>query len=293
LDQSAEHQSNKTMLIKKVGILFHPMVEATRLKAQELVAFLDSRKVESWFCSAWESDKAGENLKGTDLVLTTGGDGTILRAAQVVLKYNIPIAGINMGTLGFLTEIKAEEAIAQLHQILAGEGWLDQRTMLEAQLSAADGEISPKSPFYALNDVVLARGAIAKLIQVTANIDDRPLTTYRSDGVIVATATGSTGYSLAAGGPILYPQSEDFLMVPIVSHLTLGYSLVLPSSSTVKLQLYTTTQATISVDGHINIPVSTGAAIRIRRSEFKIRFLRLRQQHYFFNVLEEKLRGKK
>jgi NAD+ kinase len=281
------------MLIKKIGILFHPMVEATHLKAQELAAFLKSRELEVWYCSAWEADRAAENLKGTDVVLTTGGDGTILRAAQVVSKHNIPITGINMGTLGFLTEIKADESIDQVKRILNGEGWLDQRSMLEAQLLATDGEKSPPSPFYALNDVVLARGAIAKLIQVNASIDDKPLTTYRSDGVILATATGSTGYSLAAGGPILYPQSEDFLMVPIVSHLTLGYSLVLPSSSEVKLQLYTTTQATLSIDGHINIPVTSGASLRIRRSEFKIRFLRLRAQHYFFNVLEEKLRGKK
>jgi NAD+ kinase len=281
------------MKITKIGILFHPMLEATRLKAQELASFLTSRGVANWYCSAWESDKASENLAGTDLILTTGGDGTILRVAQLVLKQRIPITGINMGTLGFLTEFRVDEAIAQLDRLIAGEGWLDERSMLEAELGAADGENSPPSPFYALNDVVLARGAIAKLIQVNAAVDSQPLTTYRADGVIVATATGSTGYSLAAGGPILYPSSEDFLMVPIVSHLTLGYSLVLPSNSTVKLQLYTTTQATLSIDGHINIAVNSGAAIRIRRSEFKIRFLRLRQQHYFFNVLEEKLRGKK
>ena len=281
------------MLIKKVGLLFHPMVDATRLKAIELAEFLKTAGLEVWLCSAWEADRAAENLPATDLVLTTGGDGTILRAAQTVMKFDVPVTGINMGTLGFLTEIKADEAIPQLKRILAGEGWLDQRVMLEAQLTAGEGGNSPPAPFYALNDVVLARGAIAKLIQVKAEIDNRPLTTYRADGVILATATGSTGYSLAAGGPILYPQSEDFLMVPIVSHLTLGYSLVLPSDSTVNLRLQTTAQATMSIDGHINIPVSNGAVIGIRRSEFKIRFLRLRQQHYFFNVLEEKLRGKK
>jgi NAD+ kinase len=281
------------MLIKKIGILFHPMAEATRLKAQEVAAFIQSRGLEVWHCSAWESDRAAENLPGTDLILTTGGDGTILRAAQVVLKTGIPITGINMGTLGFLTEIKAEEAIPRLEPFLRGEGWLDQRTMLEAQLEVGEGQLPLAAPFYALNDVVLARGSIAKLIQVTASINDEPLTTYRADGVILATGTGSTGYALAAGGPILYPQSEDILMVPIVSHLTLGYSLVLPSSSRVKLQLYTTTQATLSIDGHINIPVNSGASIRIRRSEYKIRFLRMRQPLYFYNVLEEKLRGKK
>jgi NAD+ kinase len=277
------------MLIKKIGILYHPMAEATRLKAQEISAFLKAKNREVWSCSAWEADTAALNLPDTDLVLTTGGDGTILRAAQIVLRYQIPITGINMGTLGFLTEIKKDEAFVQLEQILNGEGWVEQRTMLEAQIVNSN----LASPLYALNDVVLARGGIAKLIQVNASIDEKPLTTYRADGVILATATGSTGYSLAAGGPILYPQSGDFLMVPIVSHLTLGYSLVLPSSSTVSLQLYTTNQATLSIDGHINIAVNSGTIIRIRRSEFYTRFLRMRQQHYFFNVLEEKLRGKK
>ncbi len=269
------------------------MMEATRFKAQEIAAFLKERNLEVWSCSAWEADKASKNLQDTHLILTIGGDGTILRAAQIVFKHKIPIAGINMGTLGFLTEIKADEAIEQVSRMLAGEGWLEQRCMLEAQLTTCEGEDSPSSPLYALNDMVMARGSIAKLIQVTASIDDKPLTTYRSDGVILATATGSTGYSLAAGGPIMYPQSDDFLLVPIVSHLTMGYSLVVPSGSIVRLQLKTTTQATLSIDGHINISVSSGANIRIRRSEYKICFLRLRQQHYFFNVLEEKLRGKK
>jgi NAD+ kinase len=281
------------MLINKIGILFHPMVEPTRQKAQELSAYLESRHISSWYCSAWESDKALENLKGTDLVLTTGGDGTVLRAAQIVFKDQVPLAGINMGTLGFLTEFKAVEAIERLEQVLQGQGWIEQRTLLEARLFDSSGELVLPLPFHALNDVVLARGAIAKLVQVNASIDDQPLTTYRADGVILATATGSTGYSLAAGGPILYPQSQDFLMVPIVSHLTLGHSLVIPSCSQVTLQLNTTTQATLSIDGHINVPVNSGAVIRVRRSEYTIRFLRLRQPQYFYNVLEEKLRGKK
>jgi NAD+ kinase len=278
------------MQIRKTGILYHPMAEATRQKAAEVTDFLKSRDVEVWSCSAWESDRAAENMAGTDLILTAGGDGTILRAAQAVMRHDIPITGINMGTLGFMTEIKAGEYQESLQSILEGEGWLDQRAMLEAELINQEKGQST-GPLYALNDVVLARGSIAKLIQVNASIEDNPLANYRADGVIVATATGSTGYALAAGGPVLYPQSEDYLIVPIVSHLSLGYSLVLSSGSVIKLQLNSNAQATLSVDGHINIPVSHGAEIRIRRSGYKIRFLRLRQQHYFFSMLEEKLRG--
>jgi len=280
------------MLIKKIGILYHPMLEATLVKARELTAFLNSAGIATWSCSAWETEKALDNLDGTDLLLTAGGDGTILRAAQVALQKQIPITGINMGKLGFLTEFKADEALEMLPELLAGKGWIDERSMLEAQLQPS-GEGCPPGVLYALNDVVLARGAIAKLIQVEAGVNGKPLTTYRADGVILATATGSTGYALAAGGPVLYPQSPDLLLIPIVSHLGLDYSLVLPPSSVVTLQLVTTNQATLSIDGHMNIPVSNGALITVKASSLKTRFLRLRQRHYFFNILQEKLRGKR
>jgi NAD+ kinase len=238
-------------------------------------------------------DKAVASLDGTDLILTTGGDGTILRAAQVALDKQIPIAGINMGTLGFLTEFKADEALDRLPDLLSGKGWLDERTMLEAHLTAAEPHSPTLGAMYALNDVVLARGAIAKLIQVDARIDERPLTRYRADGVVLSTATGSTGYALAAGGPVIYPQSPDLLLVPIVSHLSLRYSLVIPETSTVRLQLISTSQATLSIDGHINIPVSNGAVITVKSNSRKTRFLRLQPPEHFFSVLEEKLRGRK
>ncbi len=269
------------------------MVETTSARARELNDFLVSKGIEVWSCSAWETGKAVSLLDGTDLILANGGDGTILRAAQVALKHQTPITGVNMGNLGFLTEFKADEALERLPELLAGQGWIDERAMLEAQLVTAESTGSPSASFYALNDVVLARGAIAKLIQVEAAIDDKPVTTYRADGVILSTATGSTSYALAAGGPVLYPHSTDFLLVPIVPHLSAGYSLVVPSTGVVGLKLITSSQAVLSIDGHINIPVSSGAFITVKTSTQKTRFLRLREQNYFFNVLEEKLRGKK
>jgi NAD+ kinase len=281
------------MKIKKIGILYHPMVETTSSRARDLNDFLLSRGLEVWSCSAWETERAVSQLNGTDLILANGGDGTLLRAAQVALENQTPITGINMGNLGFLTEFKADEALDRLPELLAGRGWLDERTMLEARLFTVEPNNSPSVPFYALNDVVLARGAIAKLIQIETSIDDKPVTTHRADGVILATATGSTSYALAAGGPVLYPHSADYLLVPIVPHLTAGYSLVVPSTGVVKLKLITHNQGVLSIDGHINIPVSNGAVITIQTSAKKTRFLRLREQNYFFNILEEKLRGKK
>jgi NAD+ kinase len=280
------------MIIKKIGILYHPLAKATQTKAQQVAKFLKAAGVAAWTCSAWEIERARKLLNGTDLILTTGGDGTILRAAQVALSAGIPITGINMGNLGFLTEFKASEVEAQIPRLLEGRGWVDERAMLQAELVSEGGEKS-QGVFHALNDVVIARGTVVKLIQINTRINQRSLTSYRGDGVILATATGSTGYSLAAGGPILYPQSSDLVLTPIVSHLGLGYSLVLAPDSSVELELVSFNPATLSLDGQVNIPLANGAHVRVQTSPHKTRFLRLHPQHQFFNVLEDKLRGKK
>ena len=207
--------------MKRVGILYHPVIEAAYTLAKELERFLTSEGVSVWLCSAWEGDKARAQVNGTDLMLSIGGDGTILRAVQAVVGNSTPVTGINLGRLGFMTELSADEAVAKLPALLAGEGWIDERAMLEAELSPSDQEPEPPGKFYALNDVVVSRGAIARVIYVEASIDGEPLTTYKADGVIVATATGSTGYSLAAGGPILHPQAEEFILLSGLSSLML------------------------------------------------------------------------
>lgn len=280
------------MTVKKAGILYHPMVEATQDKAREIAGYLNSQGIEAWICSAWEKDSAVAQLDGTDLIMTTGGDGTILRAAQAAYASQTPIIGINMGTLGFMTEFKAEEALDCLPELLAGNSWIDERTMLEAELLPAGQDSRLTRKFIALNDVVVTRGSIARLIKVGTRVDDVFLTTYRADGVILSTATGSTGYSLAAGGPILNPQSSDWVLVPAVSHLGLNYSLMLAFSSRVSLQLSTTNQAVLSVDGHINIAISDGAVINVKPAAKKTRFIRIHPRSSFYSTLEEKLRKK-
>ena len=276
--------------MKKVGILYHPMIEAARALAEELQDFLTARGISVWLCSAWDGEQARAKVNNTDLILTIGGDGTILRAAQVVVPGQIPITGINLGRLGFMTELSAEEAKDMLPALLEGEGWLDERAMLEAELGTTESQ--PSGTFYALNDVVVARGAVARVVYVEVNIDGELLTTYKADGVIVATATGSTGYSLAAGGPILHPQAKEFLLLPISPHLSPAYPLVLPATAVVRLRLTTTHQAALSVDGHINLPLSSGAVITIKHSSNTGRFLRIHPGVVFYGSLEQKLKGK-
>jgi NAD+ kinase len=276
-------------VVKKIGILYHPRVAATRVKARELAVFLKSKGITAWVCSAWEKDKVAMKLDGTELLLTVGGDGTILRAVQAVIPGATPITGINLGKLGFMTEFDAREVPEKLLSLLDEKGWIDERTMLQVELAAAGQE--PRR-FHALNDVVVARGGVARLIRVEASIDGEYLTTYKTDGVIVATATGSTGYSLAARGPILYPQARDILLVPVAAHLSLAYPLVLPETAEVTLRLDTYHPATLSVDGHINLPLSSSDMITVRRSPHVARFRRIRPEESFYSSLEDKLKGK-
>jgi len=278
--------------VKKVGILYHPMVETAYILAKALQDFLIAKGVSVWLCSAWEGEKARTQMDGTDLILTIGGDGTILRAAHVVLPSQTPITGINLGKLGFMTELSADEAIDRLPALLAGDTWIDERAVLEAELLPTDQEAESAQIFYALNDVVVARGAVARIVYVDASVDGEPLTTYKADGVIAATATGSTGYSLSAGGPILHPQAKEFLLLPILPHLSLAYTVVLPSKAVVKLSLSTYHQATLSIDGHINLPLSSGATVTIKRSSKRARFLRIHSETSFYGSLEQRLKGK-
>lgn len=277
------------MKIKNVGILYHPRVEITRKKANEVIGFIKQQGINAWICSAWEKEKIRDLLKGTDLVLTVGGDGTILRAVQSVTPEATPVTGINLGKLGFLTELDADETTAKLPRLLSGKGWLEERAMLQVELKAKG-----KKPrvFHALNDAVIGRGGIARIIRIEAAVDGQILTTYRADAVIVATATGSTGYALAAGGPVMRPQSRDFLMMPVAPHLCFTHPLVLEENSEVVLTLNTYHAATLSIDGHINTPLSDGDRLFLRRSPNIARFYRIRPRDCFYQNLEDKLKGK-
>ena len=277
-------------MLKKIGILYHPMNESARQLAEKLERTLTKKGFPIWLCSSWDVESARNKTDGTELILSIGGDGTILRAAQAIIPGKTPITGINLGNLGFMTELSVAETENKLACILEGQGWIDERCLLEATVSPCEG--SPRSTFYALNDVVIARGSVARVIYITAIINGALLTTYKADGVILATATGSTGYALAAGGPILPPHSKDYLLLPIVPLLSAKYTVVLPSASKVKLTVRTAHPATLSIDGQTNLPLNSGAVISVRPSRYKIRFLRIHPESSFYSTLEKRLKGK-
>lgn len=268
--------------MKRVGILYHPKIAAAGAFAEELAGFLPSLNASCWLCSAWDEANARAQLESTELICSVGGDGTILRAARAVIPWDIPIVGINLGRLGFMTELSAEEARDRLPAFLAGEGWIDERAMLQAELAS-------KGPFHALNDVVLGRGAMARLVHVETYIDGAPLTTYKADGVILATATGSTGYSLAVGGPILYPQAREIILNPIAPHPTFANAVVLPPNATLEVRVQTDHQAMLSIDGQINVALESGDSVKVTLSPHVARFLRAKPPTFFYSSLMERL----
>jgi NAD+ kinase len=270
--------------VKRIGILYHPLREKARDLGEKLEEFLSCQGVSSWRCSTRDEDKARSQVAGTELILSIGGDGTILRVARIVAPLSVPILGINLGRLGFITEIDGDEVLSHLPGLLKGKGWIEERAMLEAQVADRS--------FHALNDAVLHSVAV-RLVNIEAKIDGAPLTTYRADGVIVATATGSTSYSLASGGPILHPQSREIVLQPISCHLGLSHALLLPPQSVIDLKVARREKVVFSIDGQVELPLSDGQTVRVKISPHIARFLRIHEPTYFYGSLWEKLGGRR
>ena len=277
--------------MKSVGVIYHPKIPAAKALSERLAEVLPSMRANVWLCSSWDEEHMNAHCQGTDLAFSVGGDGTILRVARMVAAWSIPIVGVNMGHLGFMTEFSADEVLERLPAVLAGEGWVDQRSMLQVDLlSEVKGADRRGSTFHALNDALVGRGSVPRIINVVTTVNGAALSNYRVDGVIVSTPTGSTGYSLAAGGPILYPQAEEFLIKPVSAHLSLPYALVLPATAEVKMVVRTNHEAVLSIDGQTNVPLRDGDTVTARRSPHYARFLRTSPRDLFYAALEQRLK---
>lgn len=277
--------------MKAVGVLYHPKIPAAKDLSDRLVDALHSMKANAWLCSSWDEEQMTARCDGTDVVVSVGGDGTILRVARTVAAWAIPIVGVNMGHLGFMTEFSSAEVLEKLPAVLAGEGWVDQRAMLQVDLlKEAKAGDRRGSTFHALNDALVGRGSVPRIVNVLTSVNGAALSNYRVDAVIVSTATGSTGYSLAAGGPILYPQAEEILIKPVSAHLSLPYAVVLPPTAEVKMVVRTNHEAVLSIDGQVNMPLRDGDTVAAKRSPHCARFLRTSPPDLFYAVLEKRLK---
>ncbi|MCS7286910.1 MAG: NAD(+)/NADH kinase [Anaerolineae bacterium] len=272
---------------KSVGILYHPRIPASPEMAEEIRAFLQERGIESWVCSAWDEPGIKIRLEGTSMLITLGGDGTILRAARVSVGHNVLILGLNLGRLGFLAEMTPQNWQEVLSSVLAGNYWTEERMMLMASFLRG-GKV--KASYHALNDVVVSRGTLARIVHLSTYIDGYYFTTYHADGLIVSTPTGSTAYALAAGGPILPPELHNILLIPIAPHLCLDKAVVLSEGSWVRIIVSTDHQAILTVDGQLEVNLRDGDEVKVQASPYLAYFARVRERSYFYQTLLERLR---
>ncbi len=282
-------------LSRRVGILYHPRVEAAQRLAQELVGVVEAQRCEAWVESAWASEEIFENADACELLVVLGGDGSILRVARASLvrersgnggRATPPLLTVDFGKLGFLTELKPEEAAQGLRQVLSGDFWLEERRLLKATL-VREGEVIAEQE--ALNEVVLARGDGPHAIRLTLSIDGAETARYTADGMIVASPTGSTAYALGAGGLIMGPSVDGLLVIPVAPHLALARGFVIPSTSRVTLQASTWRSTVVTLDGQTNFEYGEGDLLHVTRSDAVARFVRMGPENYFYATLQEKL----
>ncbi|MBI2773262.1 MAG: NAD(+)/NADH kinase [Chloroflexi bacterium] len=273
-------------MLKRAVIFHHPQSEGAAAFARQLAQEFARRGVQSVVADAW--DAAGiEPIAEAGLLVCIGGDGTVLRGARVAIPHSVPLLGVNMGRLGFLTDMSPRDLFNHIERIVAEDWRLEERMMVRGDLT--DGAGSPPREYHGLNDIVISRQSPGRPIYVDLRIDGARVARYRCDGIIVSTPTGSTGYSLSAGGPILAPTEEHLVVTPVSAHLALGRSLVLEHASTVELRVTSDYGAILNVDGQDDLPVASGASLICRASEHTTRFVRFREPSSFYADLAEKL----
>jgi len=258
------------MMIKKVGIIANTAKERSSGYTVDLRKWLLARGLEVYLEEgiAAKIGVLDQTEKGlwtlADLIIVFGGDGTILRTARLLAERDVPIVGINLGVFGYLTEVNLDEMYGALEEILAGNFQVERRMMLQVEIMKNDVILHKCS---VLNDVVINRGNLSRLVELETAVDGRYLTTFKADGLIVATPTGSTAYSLAAGGPIVFPELDSIIINPICPHTLTNRPVILPENAVVEVILNTREPgATVTLDGQISFPVSYEERVVIRKS---------------------------
>jgi NAD+ kinase len=287
--------------IARVGIVAKRGLRAAELELEQLASWLRARGIEAVFDTdtaalAGPAQAAGavsrEDLPRTvDLIIVLGGDGTLLsmatRSAQA--GRDIPILGVNFGSLGFLTETRIDELYGVLESLLRGEATFHERAMLTAEVYRADERLDTR---IVLNDVVFTRAALSRIIELSVSVSTGLVTKVKADGLIIATATGSTAYNLAAGGPIVHPQVDALVLTPIAPHTLTNRPIVIPGNEVIEVRPHvdgTLDEIYVTYDGQAGYPLQPGDVVRVRRSAQALRLVKMPTRSYF-EMLREKLK---
>jgi NAD+ kinase len=269
-------------LPKRPVVTAYPKMPEAFSEAEAMSAFLKGKGVDAPFGSMYDVDlrkrvKSGEY----DMLIAVGGDGSVLRAGHLCAPSGVPILGVNLGRLGFLIQVERQEWRAYFEKLFNGEAWIENRMMLRAEHVRSGESLGTSN---ALNEVVVARGQNLRPVRLTASVDGRRLTSYVADGLIASTATGSTAYALAAGGPILPPELRNILLVPIAPHLSVDRAVVLSEGSSVKI-VVNSENAVLSVDGQPPILLMEEDHVDVTVADVTAQFVRFGDPGYFYRNL--------
>ncbi|MFQ5400021.1 MAG: NAD(+)/NADH kinase [Anaerolineae bacterium] len=269
-----------------VGILHQPKIPEAEPLAAEISQWVAGQGLESWASSTWDEGNVKSNMARSSVLVVLGGDGSTLHAARLALPHDVPIFGINLGKVGFLSEAQPDNWRERLGRVLQGDFWLEQRLMLHAAL-IRDGETI--GAFSALNDVVVGRGTQARVVRMDLRVDGDLVTRYTADALIVATPTGSTAYSMAAGGPLLPPQLQNFVVVPVAAHLTLARALVLHEEAVISVLMHMDHEAMLTADGQDAVPIFDKDEVIVKKHQCYGCFARVENPGYFYRRLMRRL----
>jgi len=272
--------------MNEIGILCQNNRAVSLRLAQEIGEWLSARGVESWVHESSRRETHIEGLEHANLVLSLGGDGSILRAVVASAPCGVPVLGINLGRVGFLTESGPEDWQVVLGKVLSGKYWVEERMMLHV-IARRDGRKLCDAE--ALNDVVVGRGSRAYVVHLSVDVDGGFLATYVADALIVATPTGSTAYALAAGGPVMPPELRNILVVPVAAHLSMARPVVLSEGVQVSVHVIHDRPAVLTVDGEVDAELESGDEVLVGASQYKARFVRVADRTYFFRTLVSRL----
>ena len=273
---------SSSFIPSKIVVAIHPRFPNARDEAQEIVDFLKERGINAPIGTLNDEDLRQRVKEGEfDLLISVGGDGTMLRAGHLCAPSGVPILGINMGKLGFLIQVERGAWQKKTEQLLVGDFWIENRLMIFVELYRA-GE--KQGSWHALNEAVVSRGQYLNPVRISASVDGLELTTYMADGLLASTATGSTAYALAAGGPILPPELRNILIVPIAPHLSIDRAVVLSEGAAVNITVHSD-NAVLSVDGQTPIGLDAGDRVDVHTAEYSAKFIRFGDLGYFYRNL--------
>jgi NAD+ kinase len=287
-------------MMRRIGIIAKQNKPETMTITRNLVEWLRPKKIEVYIEEEmerllhpplsgpnWSSNRRENIPKLVDMITVLGGDGTLLSVARLVGNHEVPILGVNLGGLGFLTEIHLDELYRVLERVIQGDFKTDERVVLNTGVVRKGKRLVE---FTVLNDAVINKGALARIIDIETTINGEYLTTFKSDGLIVSTPTGSTAYNLSAGGPIVYPSLHTIIITPICPHTLTNRPIMIPDDVEIRALLKSRQQEVIlTLDGQQGFPLEFEDVVEVKKADSRILLIKSPYRHYF-EVLREKLK---